>query len=219
LEPDAVLHRRGQNAIKVRVADDRGKNDFSCERSTISTFDTSALRPTLADRALPIYVGVDASVKHDSSALVAVTWDREHQRVQLVAHKIFQPTPENPIDFTAEIEQTVLDWRGRFNLRVVYYDPYQMAASSQRLLREGIPMEEFAQSMSNLTAASQNLFEAIRDSNFVAYPNEAIRLAVSRAIAVESARGWRIGKALQSHKIDARDCTGAGRARRDACVR
>jgi phage terminase large subunit-like protein len=160
------------------------------------------LRPTLADRALPIYVGIDASVKHDSSALVAATWDRVHQRVQLVAHKIFQPTPENPIDFTAEIEQTVLDWRGRFNLRVVYYDPYQMAASSQRLLREGIPMEEFPQSMPNLTAASQNLFEAVRDRNFVAYPNEAIRLAVSRAVAIESARGWRIGKALQSHKID-----------------
>jgi hypothetical protein len=55
------------------------------------------LRPTLADRSLPVYAAVDASTKHDSSALVATTWDRKHQRIQLVAHKIFQPTPESPM--------------------------------------------------------------------------------------------------------------------------
>jgi hypothetical protein len=134
--------------------------------------------------------------------LVAVTWDREHQRVQLVAYRIFQPSKENPIDFTAEIEQTVIEWRDRFNLRVVSYDPFQMAASSQRLLREGIPMEEFPQSMPNLTAASQNLYEAIKGRNIVAYPSEPIRVAISHAVAIEGARGWRIGKALQAHKID-----------------
>ena len=33
-------------------------------------------------------------------------------------------------------------------------------------------------------------------------PDDAIRLALSRAVAVESARGWKISKDKQTHKID-----------------
>jgi hypothetical protein len=77
-----------------------------------------------------------------------------------------------------------------------------MAASSQRLIREGVPMEEFPQTVANLTAASQNLYERIKGRNLIAYPSEPIRVAISRAVAIESNRGWRIGKTLQSHKVD-----------------
>jgi len=38
--------------------------------------------------------------------------------------------------------------------------------------------------------------------NLIVYRNDAIRLAVSRAVAVETTRGWRIAKDKQSHKID-----------------
>ena len=34
------------------------------------------------------------------------------------------------------------------------------------------------------------------------YPDEDVRLAVSRAVAVENPRGWRIAKTKASHKID-----------------
>jgi phage terminase large subunit-like protein len=61
---------------------------------------------------------------------------------------------------------------------------------------------EYPQSSPNLTAASQNLYELIKGRNLIAYPDAAIRLAVSRAVAIESPRGWRIAKEKQSHKID-----------------
>jgi phage terminase large subunit-like protein len=77
-----------------------------------------------------------------------------------------------------------------------------MHATAQRLAREGIEIEEFPQTVGNLTDASQNLYEIIRGRNFVAYPAADIRLAISRAIAIETARGWRIAKDKQSHKID-----------------
>jgi hypothetical protein len=54
----------------------------------------------------------------------------------------------------------------------------------------------------NLTAASQNLFDLIESQSIVCYPDAGMRLAVSRAVAKESARGWRIAKERQSHKID-----------------
>jgi Terminase large subunit, ATPase domain len=158
--------------------------------------------PVVADPELPIWVAIDASVKHDSSAVVATTWDKKGQCGRLVFHRIYQPSPDDPLDFEATIEATVLDLRKRFRLRKVLYDPYQMVASAQRLARQGVKMEEFAQSIPNLTAASQNLFEMLQGRTLILYPNADIRLAMSRAIAIETARGWRIAKEKQNHKID-----------------
>jgi hypothetical protein len=36
----------------------------------------------------------------------------------------------------------------------------------------------------------------------VVYPDADLRLAISRAVAIEAPRGWRIGKDKQTHKID-----------------
>lgn len=151
---------------------------------------------------LPTWAAVDASVKHDSTALALVSWSQPHQRVELCDHRIFTPSPGQPIDFTAEVEQTLIDWHRRFDLKTVWFDPHQMAASSQRLLRLGLRMEEYPQSMPNLTAMGENLFNLIKGRNLLVYPDEQIRTAVLRAIAVEGNRGWKIDKTKQSHHID-----------------
>jgi phage terminase large subunit-like protein len=156
----------------------------------------------VSDRSLPVWVGVDASTKRDSTALAAVSWDKSRQQVRLVAHRIFQPSADRPLDFESSVEGTLLDWKSRFKIRQVYYDPYQMLGSAQRLQRAGVPMMEFPQSVPNLTAASQNLYDLIKGHNFITYADEQIRLAVSRAVAVEGPRGWKISKTTQSHKID-----------------
>jgi phage terminase large subunit-like protein len=158
--------------------------------------------PVAADQMMPIYVGVDASVKRDSTAIVATTCDSKAKKVRLVWHRIFQPSPDEPLDFEATVETTVRDLRERFMVRKVLYDPYQMHAVAQRLQSAGVPMEEYPQSVPNLTQASQNLYELIEARNLIVYPSEAIRLAVSRVVAVETTRGWRISKDKQSHKID-----------------
>jgi len=86
---------------------------------------------------LPIWVGVDASVKHDSTAIVATTFDKTRQQVRLVTHRVFQPTPDQPLDFEA-IERTLLELRQHFCLCKVLFDPYQMQATAQRLTRAGV---------------------------------------------------------------------------------
>jgi phage terminase large subunit-like protein len=133
---------------------------------------------------------------------VAVTWDAKAQQVRVVNHKTFQPSPDQPLDFELTVEHTLLALHQRFNLRQALYDPYQMQASAQRLQREGVRIEEFPQSVPNLTEASQNLFELIKGKNLVIYPDQAMRVAISRAVAVETSRGWRIAKEKQAHKID-----------------
>ena len=154
------------------------------------------------DRSLPIYVGIDASVKHDSTAIVAVTWDEKAQVVRLVCHRVFQPSPDDPLDFEGTIEATLVDLYKRFAIKKILFDPYQMQATAQRLFRAGLPIHEFPQSSPNLTAASQNLYELILNSNLLAYPDAGMRLAISRAVAIETPRGWRIGKDKSTHKID-----------------
>ena len=156
----------------------------------------------VSDRDLSIWVGVDASIKRDSTAIVAVTWDQRAQKVRLATHRLFQPSEEEPLDFEATVESTLLDLHKRFWLRKVLFDPWQMQATAQRLTRASLQLEEFPQSPGNLTTASQNLFELIEGQNLVAYPDAAIRLAISRAIALETPRGWRIAKEKQAHKID-----------------
>ena len=100
------------------------------------------------------------------------------------------------------VERTLLDWSDRYQIKAIAFDPYQMVASSQRLARERLPMQEYPQTSGNLTESSSNLYELVQARNLTVYLCDDIRLAVSRAIAVESSRGWRIAKEKQSHKID-----------------
>src|SRR6266481_3731684 len=63
-------------------------------------------------------------------------------------------------------------------------------------------MVEFAQSVPNLTEASTNLYELTKGRNLTVYADDDLRLAVSRCVALETSRGWRIAKEKTSHKID-----------------
>lgn len=160
------------------------------------------LCPELADPRLSVWVGVDASVKRDSTAIVCATFDPAIKKVRLVWHRIFQPTAADPLDFEATIEATLMDLRRRFYLREVRFDPYQLVAVAQRLTAAGLPMVEFPQSVPNLTEASSNLYELLKGRNLRTYPDDDFRLAVSRCVAIETSRGWRIAKEKASHKID-----------------
>jgi phage terminase large subunit-like protein len=92
--------------------------------------------------------------------------------------------------------------RDRFSVRGVHYDPYQMAAVAQRLSAAGLPMKEYPQTVANLTAMGNNLFELIQAGGIEFYPSPDIRLAISRTIAIETPRGIRLAKDKTSHKID-----------------
>jgi hypothetical protein len=45
------------------------------------------VHPVAADPSLPVWVGVDASVKRVMTAIVATTWARELKKVRLVWHR------------------------------------------------------------------------------------------------------------------------------------
>jgi phage terminase large subunit-like protein len=149
-----------------------------------------------------VFVGVDAATKRDSLAVAGVRYERETGNVVLVFHKIWEPKPGAPLDLEETVEDYLLEQRKRFNIRVVRYDPYQMARSASTLRKAGMRMREFPQTVPNLTLMGDNLYALIHSRNLRAYPAPEVRLALARAVAIESARGWRIGKEKQTHKID-----------------
>jgi hypothetical protein len=161
-----------------------------------------AAQPVLADKTLPVWVGVDASTKSDTTAIVATTFDSKLQKVRLVAHRIFRPTANQPLDFETTIEATVKDYCRRFAVRSVVFDPWQMQAVSQRLQSANVPMREFPQSVPNLTSMGSMLYELIKSGRIIVYKDDALRLAVSRTVAKETPRGLQLTKEKTSHKID-----------------
>jgi hypothetical protein len=124
-------------------------------------------------------------------------------RLRLVTHRIFKPNPNDPIDFEAAVEATLVDMARRFSVQRILFDPWQMQSTAQRLTKRGLPIREFPQTAGNLTEASQNLYDLIQGRNLLMCEFEDLRLAVSRAVAVETSRGWRIAQEKASHKIDA----------------
>jgi hypothetical protein len=163
-----------------------------------------AAKPIFTDRCLPIWVGVDASYKRDSTAIVACTWDRRLNKVRLVWHRVIYPCAANPLSFEDDIEQALYELRKRFNVREVRYDPYQMVSTAERLKKYGLPMLEFKQTVQNLTRASQNLYDLLKDNAIVVYPDPDARLQIQRAVAIEQpdGKGWKISKDKSSHKVD-----------------
>jgi hypothetical protein len=184
-------------------------NEFAAAESAfvdMSAWDacvSPGLTPVIEDKRLQVWAGVDASVKRDSTALVAVSCDRKTKVARLIAHRVFQPSKNDPLDFEATVEATILEWRERFLLRKVLFDPFQMVSVAKRLQRAGgAKIEEFPQTVPNLTAATSCLFDQIQSRSIMLYPDGPMRLAISRAILHESSRGWRLDKLKQQHKID-----------------
>ena len=55
--------------------------------------------------------------------------------MRLVAHRVFTPTPGDPIDFEATVERRCWTGASAYVLRQVLFDPFQMAAVAQRLAK------------------------------------------------------------------------------------
>ncbi len=162
--------------------------------------DWSPLEPT---QEHPLWVGVDASTKRDSTAVVAVLRDPADGLLVLARHRIWRPSPERPLDLEA-VEIFLLDLARAYNVRRIVCDPYQLHGTIQRLrYSHGLPMEEFPQTPERLTQAGQNLYDLIKHRKLVMYPDEEFRQQALSATALESERGFRISKDRSSKKIDA----------------
>lgn len=156
----------------------------------------------MRDNPETIFCGLDAALKHDSAAIVACRFDSLQRKVKLAKHRIWYPDGEM-LDLDHTLGDHLRELHRDYRLGAVYFDPWQMQALAQQLQREGIPMIEYPQTVPNLTRAGQNLYDLLKDGNLIAYETEDLRRQISHAVAVQTARGWRIAKEKSALKIDA----------------
>jgi phage terminase large subunit-like protein len=157
-------------------------------------------RPCLPDKTLELFVGVDASTKGDTAAVVALA--RDGDRYVLVHHRIWQPSAAAPLDLEGTIESDLLDLARDFTVRRGEVDPFQMHRSLMTLRAAGVPMHEFPQTQSNTVRMGQVLFDTIKGRNLVLYPDPELRQHLLNCVALETPRGFRLAKEKASKKID-----------------
>lgn len=157
-------------------------------------------RPPLPDKAIQLYVGVDASVKKDRSAVVSVY--RDGDKVKLGPKRWWQPSPNDPMDLEETMETYLLQLHKGYTLLSVKYDPYQFHRSATTLSKKGLSMEEYPQTSSNLTEMGQNLYDLVEYGNIILYACKDARYEATCAIAKETGRGLKIMKEKSTQKID-----------------
>jgi len=162
-------------------------------------------RPWLPARAgeprLRIWVGVDVALKHDYSAVVAVTRTAEGQ-LQLIRHWLWKPSASTPLNLEATVEQALWECAQGYIVQAIYVDPFQMHRSMTTLQQAGLPVQEFPQTSQNLTRMGQTLLDLLRGHNLCLYRDDEMRAQALSVVAVESPRGFRLAKEKASRKID-----------------
>jgi phage terminase large subunit-like protein len=153
----------------------------------------------------PIVVGIDASTKHDSTALVGSVYDPEKGRVIQMFHKIWTPVEGEIFDLWETVGKEVLKLRGLFNIELVYMDPTQMHQIGVDLRKYGIEVVEYNQTVQKMVAASQTLYNLLKSNSLVVYEDEQMADQMNHAVAVETGQGFRIVKNFggdDDNKID-----------------
>ena len=151
---------------------------------------------------LRIWVGVDVALKHDYSAVVAVTRTTDGE-VRLVRHWLWKPSASTPLNLEATVEQALWECAQGYIVQTVYVDPFQMHRSMTTLRQAGLPVQEFPQTPQNLTRTAQTLLDLLRGRNLWLYPDDELRAQALSTVAVESPRGFRLAKEKAGKKIDA----------------
>ena len=156
--------------------------------------------PPLPDKNIMLFVGVDASIKKDRSAVVSVY--RENGKVKLGPKRFWQPTPDEPMDLEETMEKYLLELHAGYTLLSVKYDPWQFHRSATTLIKAGIPMDEFPQTGGNLTEMGQNIYDLVEYGNIVLYDCKHMRYEATCSIAKETGRGLKLTKDKSTQKID-----------------
>jgi phage terminase large subunit-like protein len=150
-----------------------------------------------------LFVGVDVGLKSDSTAIVAVKYDRFSDRLIVAGHRIWMPKSGEILDLGSTLEFFIRGLSQRAIIEKILYDPSQ-AQRSMQMLREGfIDAEELTQTQANLSTATQCLYDHLLNRKLRIYPNEDLRSHVLNAATKESERFFRLTKEHQRRKIDA----------------
>jgi len=157
--------------------------------------------PISPSRDLSLAVGIDASLVKDRAAVVSAF--RRHGKIWQGPYQVWQPTKEDPLNFERTIEKYLLELNKQFFLAIVYYDPWQMESSAQRLRERGLPMVPYPQTQPNTIKMTENFLDKLSEGNIIIIPDDDLRNeAMMVSIKEVPGRGRRFIKDNKNKKID-----------------
>lgn len=149
------------------------------------------------DEDLPVFLGVDMALRHDSIA-VAIAQPQAERIV--VRARIWNPS-EQGVD-VAEIEAYIRGLAQRFRVTEVAYDPAFFQRSAEALLDDGLPMVEFPQSAQRMVPACGQAYELIVSRRLAHDGSPTLSDHVLSAAQRMTEQGWRLSKGKSKRKID-----------------
>ena len=153
-----------------------------------------AWRPQLAGDSGTSYVAaLDLGLTRDRTALAVGHLDGEQNVVVLDSLMVWQGSKAQPVSI-AGVERELLGLAGRFNLRRVSLDPWQMQSSIQRL-RARLAVEEFTFTSESVRRLSETLFNLIQTGRMRLFHDPDLEDELLRLNVVQKGYGWRIDHA------------------------
>ena len=150
------------------------------------------------DPLLPIWVGIDMALKHDSIAVVIA--QPQAERV-VVRAKIWQPKEEG-VD-VAEIELHLREVHATYQVMEFAFDPAYFQRSAEALVDDGLPMVEFPQTGQRMIPACGQTYELIVQGKIAHDGSPTFTDQVLSAAQRMTDAGWRLSKGKSKRKIDA----------------
>jgi phage terminase large subunit-like protein len=200
-EPESVFRRYHLNQwVKGEEAAIQPAAWDACE-------DASVEIPAGAD----IWVAVDLGEKRDTAAVV---WGAPVGDRLVVRSRVFTAQQVSGMETTLpQVEACLRDLAGRYHVRRVDFDPWQMRDLAARLASEGLPMFECKQNNVVMVPASQLTFDLIGARQIAHDGDKTLRAHVlGTSGELTATGGWRFAKAKT--KTGHRDLS----KQNDACV-
>ena len=147
---------------------------------------------------LPIWVGVDMALKHDS---IAVVLAQPQDDVVVTCARIWQPQDEG-VD-VAGVEAHLRAIHNEYEVREFVYDPAYFQRSAEALADDGLPMVEFPQSAARMIPACGHAYELIVNRKVTHDGSPTYTDQVLSAAQRMTDQGWRLSKGKSKRKIDA----------------
>jgi phage terminase large subunit-like protein len=147
----------------------------------------------------PTWVGVDAAITRDTTAVVAVQYrsdGRLHARARFWTPKRDEPTDLNDVmAYLRELADT-------YRVGGVAYDPRFMDWPAKLLHDEGIPMVEISQGVERMTPIVGDLYTLIREGGLSHDDDPLLAKHILDAVARPNERGFTLKKAGSRGHID-----------------
>lgn len=150
------------------------------------------------DMNLPVWVGIDMALKHDSIAVVIAQPQEGHV---VVRAKIWQPKDEG-VD-VSEVEAHLRHIHATYKVMEFAFDPAYFQRSAEALLDEGLMMVEFPQTSQRMVPACGQTYELIVQGKIAHDGSPTFTDQVLSAAQRMTDSGWRLSKGKSRRKIDA----------------